>query len=225
MKPRQVLKIAVDVLMTAALLFLMTYERIGQAVHEWLGIGSFLLFVLHHILNRNWHRGLFKGRYTTLRIMRTALVVLILLSMCGSMVSGILLSRHALSFLPVSGGTFARNLHMLCAYWGFVLMSLHLGLHWSMVVGMAKKLVAKPSRSRRMILRSAALLIAGYGVYAFFKRGIGSYMILANQFAFFDFEEPLLWFLLDYMACMGTFVGVGYYAPTVFRNGTRQKNT
>ena len=70
--------------------------------------------------------------------MQTALVVLILLSMCGSMVSGILLSRHALSFLPVSGGTFARNLHMLCAYWGFVLMSLHLGLHWSMVVGMAK---------------------------------------------------------------------------------------
>lgn len=219
------MKIAVDVLMTAALLFLMTYERIGQAAHEWLGIGSFPLFVLHHILNRNWHCGLFKGRYTTLRIMRTALVVLILLSMCGSMVSGILLSRHALSFLPVSGGTFARNLHMLCAYWGFVLMSLHLGLHWSMVVGMAKKLVAKPSRSRRMILRSAALLIAGYGVYAFFKRGIGSYMILANQFAFFDFEEPLLWFLLDYMACMGTFVGVGYYAPTVFRNGMRQKNT
>ena len=157
--------------------------------------------------------------------MQTALVVLILLSMCGSMVSGILLSRHALSFLPVSGGTFARNLHMLCAYWGFVLMSLHLGLHWSMVVGMAKKLVAKPSRSHRMILRSAALLIAGYGVYAFFKRGIGSYMILANQFAFFDFEEPLLWFLLDYMACMGTFVGVGYYAPTVFRNGMRQKST
>lgn len=47
------MKIAVDVLMTAALLFLMTYERIGQAAHEWLGIGSFFLFVLHHILNRN----------------------------------------------------------------------------------------------------------------------------------------------------------------------------
>ena len=47
------------------------------------------------------------------------LVVLILLTMCGSMVSGILLSRYALSFLPLNGGgAFARNVHMLSAYWG-----------------------------------------------------------------------------------------------------------
>lgn len=223
MKAKQILKIAVDAAMTIALLLLMAYELIGQAAHEWLGIGVFTLFVLHHILNRHWHRGLFKGRYTALRWIQTALVILILLAMCGSMVSGILLSRHALSFLPVSGWAFARNLHMLSAYWGFVLMSLHLGFHWSMVVGLAKKLTARPSKLRKYILRSITLLIAGYGVYAFFKRNIGSYMILANQFAFFDFEEPFLWFLLDYMACMGTFVSIGHYGSALFRNANVKK--
>lgn len=206
MNAKQILKIAVDVAMTIALLLLMAYELIGQTAHEWLGIGTFTLFVLHHILNRHWHRGVFKGRYTAMRWMQTTLVILILLTMCGSMVSGILLSRYALPFLPLNGGgVFARNIHMLSAYWGFVLMSLHLGFHWSIVVGMAKNIVTKPSNFHKYTLRSIALLIAGYGVYAFFKRDIGSYLILANQFAFFDFEEPFLWFLLDYMACMGDF--------------------
>lgn len=145
---KQILKIAVDVAMTIALLLLMAheaYELIGQTAHEWLGIGTFTLFVLHHILNRHWHRGVFKGRYTAMRWMQTTLVILILLTMCGSMVSGILLSRYALPFLPLNGGgAFARNIHMLSAYWGFVLMSLHLGFHWSIVVGMAKKIVTKP---------------------------------------------------------------------------------
>lgn len=31
----------------------------------------------------------------------------------------------------------ARNVHMVCAYWGLVLIALHLGLHWSMMLGMA----------------------------------------------------------------------------------------
>ena len=222
MKAKRILKTAVDVAMTIALLLLMAYELIGQAAHEWLGIGTFTLFVLHHILNRHWHRGVFKGRYTAMRWIQTTLVILILLTMCGSMVSGILLSRHALPFLPLNGGgAFARNIHMPSAYWGFVLMSLHLGFHWSIVVGMAKKIVTKPSNFHKYTLRSIALLIAGYGVYAFFKRDIGSYLILANQFAFFDFEEPFLWFLLDYMACMGTFISIGRYGSTLFRNTKR----
>ena len=36
MKAKQILKIAVDVVITIALLLLMAYELIGQAAHEWL---------------------------------------------------------------------------------------------------------------------------------------------------------------------------------------------
>lgn len=43
------------------------------------------------------------------------------------------------------------------------------------------------------------------------KREIGSYMLLKNQFVFFDFDELLILFLLDYMAAMGLFVFIGYY--------------
>lgn len=225
MEPKMIAKICVDIGMTIVLLLLMTYELIGQAVHEWMGIGIFILFIIHHVLNARWSRNAFRGKYTPLRVWQTILVFLVLAAMIGSMVSGIILPCHALSFLPISGGrSFARKLHMLASYWGFVLMSLHLGLHWSMMMGMAGKFVKTSSPVRAWALHILALAIAEYGAFAFVKRGIGSYMLLKNQFVFFDFEEPLLFFLLDYVAAMGLFVCMGhYFAELLKRCGRKRK--
>ena len=198
--------------MTVLLLLLMSYSMVGEAAHEWLGIGMFVLFILHHILNRKWSSSLFKGRYTSFRILQTALVALALASMLGSMVNGIIISRNVFSFLRITGGqSWARTLHMLSAYWGFVFISIHLGLHWSVMMGMAKRLWKKQSIICSWGVRAAGFLIAGYGVYAFFKREIGSYMFLKNQFVFFDYGEPLILFLLDYLAVMGLFILIGHY--------------
>ena len=212
MRTRQIIKFIIDILMTMVLLFLMAYSLVGETLHEWFGIGMFVLLIVHHILNRKWSLSLFKGKYTPFRILQTALVALSLISMMGSMVSGIVLSRHAFSFLRITGGqSWARTIHMLCAYWGFAFISLHLGLHWNMMIGMAVRMWGKPSALRSWIVRGLGLLIAGYGMYAFVKREIGSYMLLKIQFVFFDFHEPLSLFLLDYIAVMGLFVFVGHY--------------
>ena len=219
MKRKQILKIIVDVLMICILLLLMARSLVGEAAHEWLGISMFVLFILHHVLNNRWSRNLFKGKYTPFRILQTALVVFVLISMLGSMVSGIILSEYALTFLPAMGGSsWARTLHMLCAYWGFVFMSLHLGLHWNMMMGMAKRMAKRFSRMRTWILRAVAVMIAGYGVFAFFKREIGDYMLLRTMFVIFDFNEPLIFFLLDSIAVMGLFVFIGYYLSKGMKN-------
>ena len=97
------------------------------------------------------------------------------------------------------------------AYWGFVFISLHLGLHWSMMTGMASRLWKKKSAAWSWSVRAVGVLIAGYGIYAFLKREIGSYMFLKVHFAFFDFDEPLILFLFDFIAVMGLFVFVGHY--------------
>lgn len=100
---------------------------------------------------------------------------------------------------------------MTCAYWGFVLMSLHLGIHWGIMTGMAGKLFKQPSAVRKWIARLAGFGIAAYGVWAFIKRDILSYMLMQVHFVFFDYEEPVIFFILDYMAAMGLFVWIGYY--------------
>lgn len=218
MKPKLVVKIITDIAMTAALLLLMTYGLIGEAAHEWIGVAMFVLFVVHHILNSHWNRNLFKGKYTLVRSFQTILVTLVLLSMLGSMFSGVILSRHVFSSITIRGWrSFARNLHMISAYWGFVLMSLHLGMHWNMMMGMARKLVQRKSFARIRVLRTIAILIAGYGIYAFIRRGIGRYMLMLDHFVYFNFDEPILFFIADYVAVMGLFVFLGHYLTIIFK--------
>ena len=116
-----------DAWMTAALLALMAYERIGQATHEWVGVLLFVLFAGHHFLNRRWWPGLRGGRWNAFRALQTLLALLALAAMLCQIVSGVWLSQTVFTWLPISGGrSTARTIHMLAAYWGYVVMGLHL---------------------------------------------------------------------------------------------------
>lgn len=53
MKPILKIKIAVDAAMSVSMLLLMAYGLVGEAAHEWIGMGMFALFVAHHILNES----------------------------------------------------------------------------------------------------------------------------------------------------------------------------
>lgn len=208
----QTLKMIIDMMLILGLLFLMPYEMVGEAAHEWIGTGLFLLLVIHHVLNRRWTLHIGKGKYTAFRIVQTMLVALAMICMIGSMISGVMLSRHVFDFLDIRGFSVqAGTAHMVCAYWGFVLMSLHLGIHWGVFVGKIGKIFKKPSIIRLWISRIAATAIALYGLYAFFKRGILSYMLMRVHFVFFDYTEPIVYFIFDYVAVMGMFIFIGYY--------------
>lgn len=208
---------AVDATMTVVLLLLMGYSRVGETAHEWLGITMTALFVLHHILNRKWTRALTKGRYTPYRVVQTALVGLIFCTMCGSAVSGIILSRYVFRFLHLGGASVARTVHMLCGYWNFVLMSLHLGLHWISIVRSASRRPAQKKAAHTWAARVAGALIALYGAYALIARKVPEYLFGVTTFAFFDPGEPLIRFILDYLAIMELFVWVGHYLTTLLK--------
>ena len=210
MKPTMKCKLAVDAAMTVALLLLMAYGLVGEAAHEWIGMGMFALFVAHHILNRKWLLAVGKGKYTPIRMVQTTLVGIIFLSMFGSMISGVVLSRYVFAFFPKLGGyEFAQQVHILCAYWGFVCMSLHLGFHWRMMLAMARKHL-QPSSMRTWSLRLIGWLWAVYGAFAFRRRGVSLYLLLRSHFVFYDYSEPVILFLIDYLSVMVMFVLIGY---------------
>ena len=223
MKGKTWFRMGIDVGMTVLLMLLMAFELVGRGAHEWIGVGMLVLFIVHHVLNRSWWKNIVKGKYTAYRTLQTALVILVFLSMAGSMISGIMLSREVFAFLQIRSSSFARTLHLVSAYWGFVAMSLHLGLHWSMAMGMAKRAAPKSSAARTWLLRCAAVLVAGYGIYAFVKRDLGTYMFLKSEFVFFDFEEPLVFFFFDYLAVMGLFVWIGYYLSKISKQMGKKK--
>ena len=226
MKPKAIFKIALDAAMTLGLLFQMGYQIWGDTAHEWVGAGMFVLFIAHHILNRTWYQALFHGRYTPVRVFGLVVNLLVLLVMVGLMVSGVMLSREVFAFLPIHGGmSFARLLHLAASYWGFVLMALHLGLHWKMVLGQFRwgRKGKQPSRLRFVLLTLLGAAIAAYGLFAFLRRELPSYLFLQTWFAFFDFSEPVVLFYLDYLAIMGLFVWLAHYLTKLLGRFSRRQ--
>ena len=111
----------------------------------------------------------------------------------------------------------SRRMHMAASYWGFVLMSFHLGMHWGMVTGMFRRLLKgrtlpgkKLSGMSVWVLRLVVVLIAGYGLLCFIRKNIVSYMFLKNEFVFFDFEQSKLSVILEYAVMMGFWVFAGF---------------
>ena len=220
MKLKTVIKLSVDILMTLALLFLMGYHLWGEALHEWVGAGMLLLFIAHHILNGYWHKALFKGKHNTMRILTLCTTLLVFVSMLAQMYSGIVMSRYVFDFLPSIGGmSLARQLHILGAYWGYILMSLHLGLHWNMILGMSRKAVGIKNKSKIRSITSfiAGLMIAGYGVWAFISRDFPSYLLLKSEFVFLDYSESKILFTIDYLTLMGLCIFIAHYSTKMIR--------
>ena len=214
MADKRKIQIFVDFTMAALLPVLMAYSLLGEAVHEWVGVAMFVLFLFHNALNWKWYKHLFGDKYSGVRLLGTIVNILILLLMLSLMASGIVMSRYAFQFLAIEGGaSLARTAHLVASYWCYVLASAHLGLHGGMFQGMLRRAfhIEKVSPRRRVVLRIVAALLSAYGIYAFMQRGLGDYMLLRTEFVFFNFSEPLIFFFLDYLAVMALFAFLGCY--------------
>ncbi len=222
----QTIKWVTDVLMTLAMLFLMGYQFWGEQAHEWMGAGIFILFILHHILNRQWYKTLFSGNYTPFRVFQAIVNVLAFVSMLALMYSSIVMSRYVFAFLPISGGmSFARRLHILGSYWGFLLMAIHLGLHWNMFMNIVIKRFQIEKRSKICIflLFLIGLVVSIFGLTAFIKRDFSTYLLLKSEFVFLDYGEQVLLFYLDYFALMGLCIFVSHYLSKLLKKIHRRK--
>ena len=191
-----------DAAMVLLLPMLMAYSLIGEAFHEVAGTLMLALFILHHWMNRAWWKNLFKGQYSPQRVFQTALNLLLLIFMITQPLCGILISKHLYTFLPTDGvSSVARAIHLPLANWGFVLMSLHAGTHLSAML---------PKGRKKAAVLGCLGAVSLYGVYAFVKRQIPAYLFLKLPFAFFDYSEPRVFFLADYLTVMILLTMLGY---------------
>lgn len=220
MAKKRKFQIVVDIVMIAMLPFLMAYQLIGEAAHEWLGICMFLLLIFHHLLNLHWHKSLLKGRYNKIRTAVAVIDILLFIILFLLAISGIMMSKHIFTFLSIERGIGgARITHLLASYWGFAFMSVHAGMHWNMILGIMNRMVWKSGKSVWRVAGSkiAVTALCCYGIYAFAKRQLGDYMLLKIEFVFFDFGEPIFFFLADYTAIIILFASIGHYVCKLLR--------
>ena len=217
MTVQQRLRMMLDLSMTVLTLILMggLYFFPWDGVHEILGVVLFVLWTVHVILNRYWYKSLFVGKYNAFRFLQAIVNCMILLCALLLMISGIILSNHVFKFLNIeSGVAFARITHLLASHWYFLFMSLHIGFHVRMIASRicAKRQGSEPE-SKKAKITSKIILFACclYGLYSFISRGVWRYLILQQQFFFFDMEKGYVLFFVDYISIIIFFATIMHY--------------
>ena len=215
MTKTQRLRLTIDIIMTIFSIILMggNYLFPADIVHEILGVGLFVLWAVHITLNRRWYGAIFRGKYNAYRVMQTVINCCILICTIFLMISGIILSNHVFAFLGIESGLgFARVAHLLASHWYYLFMSLHIGLHVGMIANTIKQKrnAGDNSSARKIICRILLVLACAYGIYAFITRGVWRYLILRQQFFFFDFERGYVLFALDYISIIILFATISH---------------
>lgn len=187
------------------LLFLIAYPKTGRNIHEILGLIMLICFILHHIFNWKWYQSMFRGKYSTIRKVYIVVNSLLLVNMMILILSGISMARIIpIKIIPIS---ISRQLHMVLAYWSFIFMAIHLGLHSQMMI---KKVRVKFQKSsiyvKNIIFIVIPYCIAAFGVVMFIKNQLISYLFMLTHFSYFDESMSIVQFLIEYMFIFVLFV-------------------
>lgn len=208
-----------NLLMILCILVVMDYPFITNIIHEILGVFTLLLFMIHNTLNRHWYTAIGKGKMDLLRIIKTSMNLLFLIIIILVAVTGVLISQTIFSSFSLSDNLWAHELHILSAFWGFILLSIHIGFHGKALWGKLCHWLRVDSTTLSYILlsRAASLLIIIYGIYASSKRNIGSKLLLQHVFNEYTAQPSLVSFIVDYAAIMGCYVVITYYLTSLFQ--------
>jgi hypothetical protein len=173
----------------------------------------FLLLIAHNVFNRRWWGGIPRMQREPRSLFNIAVTVALLIAMLALLVTSVLISNALSPFLPPWGGFTVRQIHTLAAYWVLVVVAIHLGLRWPMLMGLARNLsgIRKPSGLRTLALRMIALGIALCGVWSAAALGLSGKLFMQMTLDWWNFEEAVVGFFLHCMAAAGLVMVVTYY--------------
>ena len=139
--------------------------------------------------------------------------------MIGIIVSSIIISNDVFAFLKIQTTIFGLKLHMLSTSWGFIIMSVHLGLHLN---GLINKVNNKMKNSTfEYIYYLVFLLLLAYGIYSFIKLNFISDMFLLNPFKIYDFDEsPFIFYL--HVISSSLFIALAIYLLNKTKRGGKK---
>lgn len=199
------IKIIIDITMYILFIILMGHHITETLIHEILGTILFVIFIIHNILNIKFYKTIGKGKYTKKRTIQLIIDLLLLLSMIGMIISSINISTEVFRFLKIPTKIWGRKLHMLSTSWGFVLMSIHVGLHLNVLINKINKKMK--DNMFEYVYYLFLIIIALYGIYSFIKLKLISDMFLLNSFKYYNLNESPIILYLNVLSC-SLFIGL-----------------
>ena len=210
-----------DALAAGLLLLGFAYWWLGNPIHEIAGTALFLLLIAHNVFNRRWYGAVARTRHGPRSLFNISVTVALLIAMLALVATSVLISHALAAYLPAWGGFSIRQIHSLAAYWVLVIVAIHLGLRWPMLMGVARNLfgIDKPSRLRTLLLRAAAVTIAVHGAWSCIVLGLGTRLSMQTTLDWWNFEEAVAGFFIHCAAAAGLFMVATYYGLKLVQPG------
>ena len=217
MRGRTATRVVLDIAMAITLVATMATALVQEVPHEWLGIALFVLIAAHIVLNRRWLAAVLRGRHGALRVLQIVVMATLAACIIGQVASSLVLSEHALGFLPaLPGASWARRVHMLCSYWSFVLAFAHAGLHMRTPKGVSSWQI--------WMARIAFAVVACFGAHSFVQLGLWQYLTGQVQFAYADYSAPLALAAARYASVAVLVTGAFHYIRVGMSRRPRRLN-
>lgn len=215
-------RLSFDLAAAGLLLFGLSYWWLGGNAHEAAGLAMFLLVVLHNGFNRRWYGHAARSRHAPASLFNVGVTLALVAAMLLLLATSALITTMLPEWLPPGAAFTARQIHVLAAYWAFVVVAIHLGLRWTMLMGIARRLfgILRPNRVRTIALRLATLAIAACGLWSVFALQLGTRLTMQVSLDWWNFEESVLGFFLHCIAAAGLLMASSHYLAMLLRTRT-----
>lgn len=214
MNPVFLLRLVLDCIAAGLLLFAFAYFWQGNASHELAGISMFLLLVVHNVFHRRWFVALPKqGQGERRGKLNIALTFVLLAGMLALLGTSLVISETLFADLRLDDDFRARQIHAGIAYWLMVVVAIHLGLRWPLLMAVARKLfgIVEANAARTAVLRLIAVGIAGQGACSVLVLNLRSRLLFQMSLDWWNFEESVVDFFGHCVAVAGLCMFLTYY--------------
>jgi hypothetical protein len=218
-------RLLLDFLAVALVIACLAYWWLENLYHELFGTGLFALVIVHNVFNRRWYGGVAKRGMDAARVVNLVTIAGLAVGMIVMLVTSLLVSRHLFPFTALEGGFAVREIHMFAGYWVLLIIAVHLGTRWQVVMNVVRGLTGLRAGNayRTAFLRLAAFGIALWGFKSFSEMAFGEKLMLSYSLDMWDFNEDTIGFFVNYASLVGLIVALTHYGlMCVQRLGTQR---
>ena len=196
MSRKQIFRLTIDCAMFLILFAVMGYNLTGNPSHEWLGICLTGLFLVHVLLNLDWVKRLFRGRYGFKRIISTSINFLLIIILLTLILASLSISSTLFPEIRLfPDEMFFVRLHIWAGNWLFILVAIHFGMQWHRV----RPFLPRISKLSKQLLRIVLILMVCWGIWAMWERNLLYKLSMYESFDLWRGNTSLIRFVIDYL--------------------------
>jgi hypothetical protein len=207
-------RLALDLTSASLLLLALAYYLWDNLVHELLGTGMFLLVIAHNLVNRKRYPSLAKPAQEPRRLVDIVLLACLLGGILTLLATSLFISQSVFSAIALPDAFIARRVHAAAAYWVLLLVAIHLGIRWRMILAAARMALGtrKEGTAWATALRLVSVVIAAVGLHGWSEIGVGSKLLARVALEWWDFGASTAGFFVHHVAIAGLFIVLAHYA-------------